>query len=79
MEPEETVIARQGHGKHVPSATNTHSTIEEFLGVGVFCSVHIVSNIQYVVEGKWAINYLFPEILVEYEIQIGKLWHETRW
>jgi hypothetical protein len=29
MEPEQTSIARQGFGKHIPAATNILATIEE--------------------------------------------------
>jgi hypothetical protein len=32
-EPEETAVAKQWLGKHVPAATNTHATIEELLEV----------------------------------------------
>jgi hypothetical protein len=31
VEPEETAVARQPLGKHVPGATNAHSTIKELL------------------------------------------------
>jgi hypothetical protein len=31
MEPEETSIARQRLGKHIPAATNTQATLKEFL------------------------------------------------
>jgi hypothetical protein len=36
VEPEETSIARQRLGKHVPAATNTQTTIEGVLGNGFF-------------------------------------------
>jgi hypothetical protein len=31
VEPEETAVAREGHGKHATTATDTHATIEELL------------------------------------------------
>jgi hypothetical protein len=42
VESEETAVAKQRLGKHVPAATNTHTTIEEVLDA-VF-SVRSVSN-----------------------------------
>jgi hypothetical protein len=31
VEPEQTAVARQRFGKHVPAATNTHAAIQELL------------------------------------------------
>jgi hypothetical protein len=39
--PEETSIARQRLGKHVPDATNMQRTIERLLGNCVFCWVRL--------------------------------------
>jgi hypothetical protein len=47
--------ARQWHSKHVPVATNTHSTTEELYDV-VFSMQPVISNIQYVVKEKWVIS-----------------------
>jgi hypothetical protein len=33
MEPEETAIARQWLGKHIPAATNIHATTKKLLDV----------------------------------------------
>jgi hypothetical protein len=41
MEPEETSIARQRLGKHVPAATNRQATIELLLRSRVFYAVHV--------------------------------------
>jgi hypothetical protein len=49
VEPEETTVARQRLGKHVPIATDTH--VKELLGA-VFVYVVHVSNTLYVVKGK---------------------------
>jgi hypothetical protein len=44
MEPKETVVFMQRLGKHVPATNNAHTTIEEFLGPGVFYAGHVLSN-----------------------------------
>jgi hypothetical protein len=44
------LVARQRLGKHVPAATNTHATIEEFLdAVIVVC---VVSDTSYIMKGN---------------------------
>jgi hypothetical protein len=48
VEPEESAVARQRLGKHVPAAKNTYATIEELLDA-VFS---VVSNSQYVVKAN---------------------------
>jgi hypothetical protein len=33
VEPEETTVARQQPGEHIPMTVNTYATIEELLGI----------------------------------------------
>jgi hypothetical protein len=42
MEPEEMAVARQRLSKHFPTATNTHTTVEELLVV-VFSMQSVLS------------------------------------
>jgi hypothetical protein len=51
VEPEETAVAMQRLGKHVPAATNTHATTQELLD-SVFSMRSVLSNTQYGVKGK---------------------------
>jgi hypothetical protein len=55
VEPEETAVARQRLNNHFPAATNTHTETEKLL-CGVFYAVRVVSNAQYVMEGKQALS-----------------------
>jgi hypothetical protein len=47
VEPEETAVARQRLGKHVPAAMNTRNNRRR-VGCGIFHAVRVVSNTQYV-------------------------------
>jgi hypothetical protein len=62
VEPEDTAVARQWLGKHLPAKKNTHATIEELLD-----AVCVTSNTQYVRKGKKTIyssrNFLLLLIL----------------
>jgi hypothetical protein len=41
-EQEEIAVASERLSKHIPAATDTHATIEESLGDGVFCAVYAI-------------------------------------
>jgi hypothetical protein len=41
VESEETDIARQGLGKHMPTARDMHTTNRGTVGNGAFCIVHV--------------------------------------
>jgi hypothetical protein len=59
VQPEETAIARQRHGKHVSVAVDMHATVEELLeAVFSMWSVPRLYN-----ENLWA-NYLSHERVV---------------
>jgi hypothetical protein len=47
VEPEETVVARQQLGKHMPAARNTNATTEELLNV---------------VYSMWSVSYQIPNM-----------------
>jgi hypothetical protein len=53
MEPEETAVARQEVGKHVPAAMNTHAIIELLDAVFLY-AIRVISNTQHIVKEKWA-------------------------
>jgi hypothetical protein len=46
VEPEETAVARQWLGKHVPVAMNTYVTTKEELDAVFSMRIYVVSNIQ---------------------------------
>jgi hypothetical protein len=57
VEPEETTIARQWLGEHIPMASNTQTAVEELLDVAFSMPVCVISNTQYAVKGKLVISF----------------------